>query len=104
MPQRKNAKKHLNEADIQLAVQAIKRDTAVSQRRAAKIYRVPQKTLSDRLAGASPRRDCTPNSMKLTGTEELVIVQHLIKLDEREYPPQLTNVEDMANSLLAERN
>ena len=42
--------------------------------------------------------------MKLTGTEELVIVQHLIKLDEREYPPQLTNVEDMANSLLAERN
>ena len=104
MPQRKNAKKPLNEADIQLAVQAIKRDATLSQRRAAEIYRVPQKTLSDRLAGASPRRDCAPNSMKLTSTEELVIVQHILKLDERGYPPWLTNVEDIANSLLAERN
>ena len=42
--------------------------------------------------------------MKLTSTEELVIVQHILKLDERGYPPRLTDVEDMANSLLAERN
>jgi hypothetical protein len=76
----------------------------LSQRRAAKTYRVPQKTLSDRLAGASPRRDCAPNSMKLTSTQELVIVQHILKLDERGYPPRLTDVEDMANSLLTERN
>jgi hypothetical protein len=31
--------------------------------------------------------------MKLTNTEELVIVQHILKLDERGYPPRLTNVE-----------
>ena len=104
MPQRKNAKKPSNEADIQLAVQAIKRNATLSQQRAAKIYRVPQKTLGDQLAGASPRRDCAPNSIKLTSTKELVIVQHILKLDERGYPPRLTNVEDMANSLLAERN
>ena len=104
MPQRKNTKKPLNEADIQLAVQAIKRDATLSQRQAAKIYRVSQSTLSTRLAGASPRRDRAPNLIKLTSTEELVIVQHILKLDERGYPPQLTNVEDMANSLLAERN
>ena len=104
MSQRKRAKKPINEGDIQLAVQAIKRDATLSQRRAAKIYRVPQSTLSDRLAGASPRRDCAPNSTKLTSTEELVIVQHILKLDERGYPPRLTDVEDMANSLLAERN
>ena len=42
--------------------------------------------------------------MKLTSTKELVIVQHILKLDEQGYPPRLTNVEDMANSLLAERN
>ena len=42
--------------------------------------------------------------MKLTSTKELVIVQHILKLDERGYLPQLTNVEDIANSLLAERN
>jgi hypothetical protein len=104
MPQRKNAKKPSNEADIQLAVKAIQCDATLSQRRAEKIYRVPQKTLSDRLAGASPRRDCTPNSTKLTSTEELVIVQHILKLDERGYPPRLTDVEDVANSILAERN
>ena len=40
MPQRKNVKKSSNEADIQLAVQAIKHDATLSQRRAAVIYRV----------------------------------------------------------------
>jgi hypothetical protein len=40
MPQRKNTKKPLNEADIQLAVQAIKYNATLSQRQAAKIYRV----------------------------------------------------------------
>ena len=104
MPQRKNTKKPLNEADIQLAVQAIKRDATLSQRQAAKIYRVSQSTLSTRLAGASLRRNCAPNLIKLTSTEELVIVQHILKLDERGYLPRLTDVEDMANSLLAERN
>jgi hypothetical protein len=72
---------------IQLAVQAIERDATLSQRRAAKIYRVPQSTISDRLAGTSPRRDYTPNSIKLTNTEELVIVQQILKLDKRGYPP-----------------
>ena len=42
--------------------------------------------------------------MKLTSVEEEVIVQHIIKLDERGYPPRLADVEDMANSLLAERH
>ena len=42
--------------------------------------------------------------MKLTSTEEEVIVQHVLKLDERGYSPRLTDVEDMANSLLTERH
>jgi hypothetical protein len=42
--------------------------------------------------------------LKLTITEEWVIVQHILKLDERGYPPRLADVEDMANSLLAERH
>jgi hypothetical protein len=54
IPQRKRAKKPLNGESIQLAVQAIKLDVTLSQKHAAKTYRVPQKTLSDRLAGASP--------------------------------------------------
>jgi hypothetical protein len=62
------------------------------------------RTVYTRDTGASLRRDCTPNLMKLTSTEELVIFQHILKLDERGYLPWLTDVEDMANSLLAERN
>ena len=42
--------------------------------------------------------------MRLETTEEQVIVQHILKLGERGYPPRLTDVEDMANSLLAERH
>ena len=103
MSQRNNVRKPFNEADIQLALQALKQDATLSQRRAAAIYKVPRSTLSTRLAGTPPRRDCTPNLMKLTSTEEEVIVQHILKLDERGYPPRLADVEDMANSLLAER-
>ena len=40
MPQRKKAKKPLNEGDLQLAVQAIERDATLSQQHTAKIYRV----------------------------------------------------------------
>ena len=104
MPQRKNVKKSSNEADIQLAVQAIKHDATLSQRRAAVIYRVSQRTLSDYLARTPPRRDCTPNLIKLTCTEEWVIVKYILKLDKQGYPPRLANVEDIANSLLAERH
>ena len=105
MPQQKNAKKPSNEADIQLAVQAIEHDATLSQRRAAVIYRVSQRTLSDRLAGTPPRRDdCTPNSMKLTSTEEEVIVQHILDLVKRGFPPQLADVANIANSLRAKRN
>jgi hypothetical protein len=42
--------------------------------------------------------------MKLTSTEELVISQNTLKQAKRKYPLWLTNVEDMAISLLAERN
>ena len=104
MPQRKNAKPPLNEADIQLAVQAINEHKNFPQRRAAKDYKVAQSTLSTRLSGTCSRRDWRPKSMRLEATEERVIVQHILKLDERGYPPRLPDVEDMANVLLAERS
>jgi hypothetical protein len=82
----------------------MKRDATLSQRRAAAIYSVPQRTLSDRRAGRPSRADCTPNSRNLTLTEEGVIVQHILDLDRRGFPPRLAAVADMANSLRAERN
>jgi len=104
MSQRRKAQNVSKESDIQLAIQAIKQDATLTVPRAATIYKVSERTLRRRRAGTLSRRDCKVNSIKLTSTEELVIVQHVLKLDERGYPPRLTDVEDMANSLLAERN
>jgi hypothetical protein len=42
--------------------------------------------------------------MKLLKTEEDVIIQHILNLDARGFPPRLTAVKDMADSLLAKRH
>ena len=42
--------------------------------------------------------------MKLTETEESVIIQHILDLDARGFPPQLAAVKDMADSLLSVRH
>jgi hypothetical protein len=51
-----------------------------------------------------PQRDTVPNSRKLTQSEEIVIVQHILNLNARGFPPRLTTVTDIANSLRAERH
>jgi hypothetical protein len=42
--------------------------------------------------------------MKLLKTEEEVIVEHILDLCERGFPPRLAAVKDMADSLLAEHH
>tara|TARA_R110002003_G_scaffold482_2_gene20057 strand:- start:5544 stop:5672 length:129 start_codon:yes stop_codon:yes gene_type:complete len=42
--------------------------------------------------------------MKLLKSEEEVIVQHILDLDERGFPPCLAAVKDMADLLLRERH
>jgi DNA-binding transcriptional regulator YiaG len=74
MAQQQRKRPELQEARIQLALQAIKQDATLSQRRAAAIYNVSQTTLSDRRAGKQFRRDCAPNSANLRLIEEEVIV------------------------------
>ena len=72
-------------------------------RHAAATYDVPEPTLRKRRAGIPSRRDCEPNSKKLTKLEELVITQHVLDLDSRGFPPRLGAIRDMANFLLAKR-
>jgi len=104
MPPQKPQLDALKEAQIQLALQALKQDANLSQRRAAAIYRVPQSTISKRRAGQHSRINTMPNSRSLTNTEERVIVEHILELVARGFPPRLPAVADMANSLRAERN
>lgn len=89
---------------MHLALQAIENDPKLSLRAAAKIYSVNHEKLSRRRRGQQSRRDIPANSRKLTNLEEPVIVQYILELDSKGFPPRLSSVEDMANRLLAERD
>jgi hypothetical protein len=104
MPPQQYQSDALKEGKIQLALQAIKQDANMSQRRAATHYVVPQSTLSDRSAGRRSRADYRPYLRNLDDNEEKVVVRHILELVARGYPPRLAAVADMANSLRAERN
>ena len=90
----------LKEAQIILALQALQNDKNLSERAVAKLYGVDRRTLGRRRAGKPGRRDCPANSRKLTDLEEQTIVQYIIELDTRAFPPRLYSVADMANHLL----
>jgi hypothetical protein len=91
------------EADIQLAISSIENGQIQSSYRAAAVYDVPETTLRHRRAGMPARRDCQPNSKKLTQLEEEVIVSYIIDLDTRGFSPTYAVVRDMADKLLAAR-
>jgi len=82
------------EDKILLALQAINQNQIQSVRCAVKSYR---------RAGIPSRRDCEPNSKRLSKLEEQVIIDHILDLDPRGFPPNLEEVRDMASKLLANR-
>jgi hypothetical protein len=91
------------ESKLFLAIQAMKQDPNLSARGAAQIYNVNHVTLGRRQKGTLSRRDSPPNSTKLTKLEEKTIVEYILDLDARYYPPRLGEVRDMANRLLEDR-
>jgi len=95
---------HSKEARVLLALDAVQNDEKLSLRAAARLYNVPYNTLRDRHAGKPARRDIPANSRNLTDLEEQTIVQYVIELSTRVFPPRLYSVEDMANHLRYERN
>ncbi|KAG6997271.1 hypothetical protein FocnCong_v015272 [Fusarium oxysporum f. sp. conglutinans] len=93
-----------NEARTLLALQALQNDPKLSTRRAAKIYEISEPRLRRRRNGIQSRRDFIPKSRKLSDLEEKIIVQFILDLDSRGFPSRLRFVEEMANSLLADRD
>ena len=92
------------EGKVILAFEAIRNNKNLSLRATAKLYNVLESTLRSRRAGISARRDTTPNSRRLTDSEEKAIVQYVLELALRSFPPRLCSVEDMANQLLRVRD
>ncbi|RKK99344.1 hypothetical protein BFJ70_g17514 [Fusarium oxysporum] len=57
-----------------------------------------------RQKGIQSRRETIPNSRRLSDLEEQIIIQFILELHARGFPPRLRGVEEMANRLLADRN
>ena len=96
--------KQSNEANITLAIEAIRKDPKMSIRRAAVTYQVPRSTLQARLLGRAPTYETRNPAHILTSSEEETLVQHILDLDSRGFPPRFDYVRDMANLLLATRH
>ena len=93
-----------DERNIILALQAMKNDLTLSARAAGKIYTCNHQKLGRRRRGMQLRRDIPANSRKLTDLEESVLIQYILDLAAKGFPPRLSIVEDIANRLLATRN
>ncbi|KAF5725220.1 hypothetical protein FMUND_38 [Fusarium mundagurra] len=92
------------EANTLLALQALQNNPKLSTRRAANIYQVNEHRLRRRQQGIQSRRDTMPNSRKLSNLEEDTLLEFIVDLDSRGYPPRLSGVEQMANRLLDARD
>jgi hypothetical protein len=94
----------INEANIILALQAYQNDPKLSLQRAAKIYKVRYSNLLNRYNGIPARRNIMPNSRKLSDLEEETLIQFILDLDSRGFPPQLCSIKEIADQLLADRD
>ncbi|KAM3067039.1 hypothetical protein ACMFMG_012224 [Clarireedia jacksonii] len=88
------------EAQLNLAIQALNSTPGLSKRKAAKMYKVSKDTLSRRMAGMQPITITALRFRRLTVLEEEIVVQYVLDLDSKGYPPCLSAVEDIANHIL----
>ena len=74
-----------------------------SIRALARAYDVPESTLRTRLRGVHPRSEIVSVNRKLSTTEEQSLVQWILDLNRRGFPPYIIDVRRMADALLAAR-
>ena len=104
MPQQNKEIQFQQEGRTELALRAYQQRQFKSLRRAAAAYNVRHQDLSRRRQGMPFRPYTQPGIQKLTKTEEQTVVRYILDLDARGFAPQLSEVADMANKLLAVRD
>jgi hypothetical protein len=75
------------ESRLNLALQALQKDSKLSLRAASKVYSISYTTLHSRHHGRCARTDISANSRKLTNLEEEVVLQYILDLDAKGFPP-----------------
>lgn len=104
MPPPHQAQPSDQEGRILLAIQAFKSGQFRSMRACVKAYDVPYTSFYNRLHELPLRRDTPSNTQRLTSQEELAIIQYILDLDSRGFPPRPATVREMADLLLSERD
>ena len=91
------------EERLDLAIQAINLGQIASIRAALRLFKVFRTSLNYWLKGRPTRRNAQVNNRRLTPTEEKILIQRIISLDNNGFSPTLQFVRGMANLLLQQR-
>lgn len=91
-------------ARLSQALVAIRSYDSRSLRATARNFHVPVSTLAERRRGRTISTKAQIENRLLTPTEEESLIQWIMSMDEREFPPRVSAVRDMANILLSARN
>ena len=92
------------ESDMLLAVQTVQNNPRMHVAKIARIYNVPNTLLRRRVRRTPAKQNTIPANRKLSQLEKETIVRHIFDLDSRLFLFRISNVENIANRLLAERN
>jgi len=103
MSQQQRAQLLQKEGRLSLAAISFQNNPAQSKRALAKSFNVPESTLRTRLHGTRARHEIRAPDRKLLLSEEQALVQWILDLDRRGFPPQIIDVRRMADTLLAAR-
>lgn len=91
------------ETRIAQAIKAIKDNTCPNIRAAARVFDVPRTTLTSRLHGQLTRQQSHTTQQKLLSTEEDALIQWILFMGDRGFPPRISIVRKMADILLSAR-
>ena len=89
------------EARILQAIKAIHSNISPNIRAAARAYDVLRSTLTNRLRGQPTRQQSQIVNRKLLPTEEEALLQWVLSMGERGFPPRISAVRKMADILLS---
>jgi hypothetical protein len=91
------------EGRLSLAIASFQNNRFQTKRALAAAFDVPESTLRTRLQGVQPKHETTSVNLRLSSVEEQSLIDWILSLDRRGFPPHIIDVRRMADTLLASR-